>query len=145
MKKFIMLLVILMLCGCSGTVPKPTLMPTPTPTGVVVPESRIQEILTILNSSDLATATLDQDSKYFVLVPSNIDDEWRTIMSEVAKGNSEFTESWDALVSEYAALSISIYEKAPGYGLAFGNPYNSNNYLLAVLNGRIIYDFATSK
>jgi hypothetical protein len=56
--------------------------------------------------------------------------------------SEELTEVWDDLVDNFVLMSESITESLPGYTISLVNPANTDNTLLMIIDGVVIYNFA---
>lgn len=98
-------------------------------------------ILGLLKDSfkGIADITLDKKENAFLITP--IDPAFVRDITNVYLEDPVAMQNWDALVEAYVGLSNSISMIESGYSIAIVNPSNTENVLLIVHDGVVVYNY----
>ena len=88
-----------------------------------------------------AYVSLNQEKKVYEIIPTH--PNFLVLIGAVTMGDPQAIEVWESLVEAFLATSLSMKDNLPDYYIAVFNPYNTKNWLLLILNGVILYDFAS--
>ena len=105
--------------------------------------SKEQYMLTTIQNGMSGMATVTLDGRDFCVLPTDtgLINEIRRVMD----GQSGAVASWDKLVQSSVDESNAISLQLPGYELLMMNPTNPDLFLLEVMDGNIIYNFASQE
>lgn len=102
--------------------------------GLVLAEAIMSE-----SFSELGDLSYDAENDAFTLIPT--DPGFSQELTTMALGITG-KDDWNFMVGEFASLSEAIAELVDeNIGLAILNPENTDNIILLVRNGHVIYDF----
>lgn len=106
-------------------------------------DSKVDAAVDILktNFKDLADISVNKSEKYILLTPKG-DFKTSVMYLAVSGGNQpELLEAWDTAVDSMINMSDSMSKVIPGYSINIVNPANTENVLLTIIDGILIYDF----
>lgn len=90
------------------------------------------------NFDDIMEVTLDEDTKTFKFLST--DPEFISELYGLVSGTVDVAE-WDFMVESFVDMSINSVEiLGDGYGITIINPVNTDNYLLHIIDGIVVYD-----
>ena len=90
------------------------------------------------NFEDLMQVTFDEDTKTYEFL--SIDPQFISELYGLVAGTVEVSE-WDSMVNSFIEMSKSSLEiLGNGYGITIINPVNTDNYLLHIIDGIVVYD-----
>lgn len=117
--------------------------PTEEPTIEVTPEPTMDltsETLSLLieNFGGLGTVTIDREAETYNIIPT--DPAFSDSLIYLAAGYDETIDAWKTMVDSFTSMSSSVYSTT-GYSIVLLNPENTENTLLWVYNGVVMYDF----
>ena len=109
-------------------------------------DSKAQEFLEdkhleiLQNSYDgMSSVKFNREEKMFVVTPTN--EDLIMAITMVMSGNPGLQQNWDELVGSFVDMSATMKENlGDGYSISMSNPVNTDNIILIVMNGTVIYD-----
>ncbi len=107
---------------------------------IVLMHHLIMELFTE-SFEDVANVTYDEAEDAYILIPT--DPDFIQALLLVNDKNAEALIAWKELVSNFIYLSETMYEFLPDTVLALANPVNTDNVVLVVWNGIVLYDYFT--
>ncbi len=88
-----------------------------------------------------ADVSLNQEKKGYEIIPTH--PSLLVNIAAVRKGDPQAIEIWESFVEAFVDTSGTMKDELPNYYIALINPYNIENWLLMILDGVILYDFAS--
>jgi hypothetical protein len=101
----------------------------------------VQDSLIIIKDAytGLADVTLDETELVFYITPT--DSALNDVIWDANEGYEDAIADWNEIVDSIVDLSITIADYLPGYAIGILNPENTENMLLMVDEGEVLYNF----
>jgi len=101
----------------------------------------VQDSLNIIKDAytGLADVTLDETELVFYITPT--DSALNDVIWDANEGYEDAIADWNEIVDSIVDLSITIADYLPGYAIGILNPENTENMLLMVDEGEVLYNF----
>ncbi len=98
-----------------------------------------QEVLNIIRESFEGFGEIELVEETFIIIPT--DPAISAELLAAYEGDPNALEEWEFLVESMKGMSSSMEPMLPGYWIDLRNPENTENSILVVEDGVVIYDF----